>query len=105
MLRQAASTPSRTLSSGLRAAVQRQISRPQFFAVPLAASRTVGLQQRARWYSDQTDTPKAAEANGDGAAKEDPLEALKKQLEGKDAEIRDLKVCYMPLFSSTQKLD
>ncbi|KAK0613754.1 mitochondrial co-chaperone GrpE [Immersiella caudata] len=95
MLRQTASTSSRALSSGLRAAVQRQISRPQFFAAPVAASRTINLQQRARWYSDQTDASKAPEANGEGAAKEDPLAALEKQIEDKDAEIRDWKDKYL----------
>ncbi|KAK0639357.1 mitochondrial co-chaperone GrpE [Cercophora newfieldiana] len=95
MLRQTASTSSRALSSGLRAAVQRKIARPQLFAAPIAASRTVGLQQRARWYSDQPDASKPAEANGEGATKEDPVAALKKQLEEKDAEVRDWKDKYL----------
>ena len=98
MLRQTLSSPSRTLASGLRTAAQRQISRRQFLIAPIAAApRSVGLQQpqqRARWYSDNTDAPKAAETKEEeGAAKEDPLAAIKKQLEAKDAEVRDWKVC------------
>jgi len=103
MLRQTLSTPSRALSSSLRVALQRQISRPQLFAAPIAASRTAGLQQRARWYSDQPDASKATEANGENAAKDDPLAAIKKQLEAKDAEVRDWKVCFSLPSSVTKQ--
>jgi molecular chaperone GrpE len=99
MLRQTLSSPSRTLASGLRTAAQRQISRRQFLIAPIAAApRSLGLQQpqqRARWYSDNANASKAAEAKEEegAAAKEDPLAAIKKQLEAKDAEVREWKVC------------
>jgi molecular chaperone GrpE len=63
---------------------------------PFAAARIVA--PRTRWYSSETD---AAKSNGEEAKKEgeaeSPEAALKKQLEAKDAEIRDLKVGHMPL--------
>ncbi|KAK5661470.1 hypothetical protein OQA88_11372 [Cercophora sp. LCS_1] len=97
MLRQSLSAPTRTLSSSVRLAAQRQISRPQFFRAPLVASRATALQQRPRWYSDQPEAPKeASEAKPtEGAEKEDPEAALKKPLEAKEAEIRDWKDKYM----------
>ena len=97
MFRQTLSAPSKAISAGLRLAAQRPIVRSQLFAAPIAASRTVGLQQRARWYSESKDAeakdsePKEA-SKEEGEAKEDPEAALRKQLEAKEAEVRDWKV-------------
>jgi molecular chaperone GrpE len=97
MFRQTLSAPSKAISAGLRLAAQRPIVRAQLFAAPIAASRTVGLQQRARWYSESKDAeakeaePKEA-AKEEGEAKETPEAALRKQLEAKEAEVRDWKV-------------
>ena len=109
MLRQTFSVPSRTIGSSLRQAVRRQIIRPQFYRAPIAAAaRATGPLQRTRWYSDQPESKEAetkkaetekagtedAAESGDGAVKEESIEAtLRKQLEAKEAEIRDWKVC------------
>lgn len=92
MFRQTLSAPSKAISAGLRLAAQRPIVRSQLFAAPIAASRTVGLQQRARWYSESKDAEAKEPAKEEGEAKEDPEAALRKQLEAKDAEVRDWKV-------------
>ena len=94
MLRQTVSATSRALRSTARLGTQRQtISRAQSFQTPLAtAARTIA--PRTRWYSSE-----AAKENGEAAKKaegegeaESPEAALKKQLEAKDAEARDMKV-------------
>ena len=92
MLRQTASAASRALRSTARLGVQRQtVALAQSSQTPLAAART--LAPRTRWYSSETDAAKknGEEAKANGEA-ESPEAALKKQLEAKDAEIRDLKV-------------
>lgn len=99
MLRQTASAASRALRSTARLGTQRQTaSFAPFYQTPLAAARPVAVAPRPRWYSSETDAPKAAEAknNGEEAKKEgeaeSPEAALKKQLEAKEAEVRDFKV-------------
>ncbi|KAK4039134.1 GrpE-domain-containing protein [Parachaetomium inaequale] len=95
MLRQTASTASRALRSTARLGAQRQaIALAQSSQTPLAAART--LAPRTRWYSSETDAAKknGEEAKANGEA-ESPEAALKKQLEAKDAEIRDLKDRYL----------
>jgi len=91
MFRHALSAPSKAISSSFRLAAQRPIVRSQLLAAPIAASRTVGLQQRARWYSDSKEAEAKEAAKEEGDAKEDPEAALRKQLEAKDAEARDWK--------------
>ncbi|KAK1827549.1 GrpE-domain-containing protein [Podospora conica] len=91
MFRQTLSAPSKALGAGLRLAAQRPVARRQLFAAPIAASRTVGLQQRARWYSDSKDAEAKEPVKEEGEAQEDPTAALKKQLEAKEAEARDWK--------------
>jgi molecular chaperone GrpE len=93
MLRQSISATSRALRSTARLRTQRQpISLAQSFQTPFAVARTIA--PRTRWYSSETD---AAKNNGEEAKKEgeteSPEAALKKQLEAKDAEIKELKVC------------
>ncbi len=92
MLRQSISATSKALRATSRLGAQRQtISRAQSFQTPLAA-RTIA--PRARWYSSETDAAK--NNNGEEAKKEaepeSPEAALKKQLEAKEAEVRELKV-------------
>ena len=93
MLRQTISATSRALRSTARLGTQRQtIAIAQsYYQTPLAISRT-------RWYSSETD---AAKKNGEeekaNAEAESPEAALKKQLETKDAEVRDLKVNFPSL--------
>lgn len=92
MLRQTISGASRALRSTARLGTQRQtIAIVQSYQTPLAAART--LAPRTRWYSSETD---AAKNNGEEAKKEgeaeSPEAALKKQLEAKEAELRDMKV-------------
>ncbi|KAK3946414.1 GrpE protein [Diplogelasinospora grovesii] len=99
MFRQAIATPSRAISSTLRTAAQRPLSRPQFFQAPSIAARAIALQRPSRWYSSETDS-KATDASeskpAEGeAAKEDAEAALKKQLEAKEAEVRDWKDKFM----------
>ncbi|KAL2260364.1 hypothetical protein VTK26DRAFT_5651 [Humicola hyalothermophila] len=89
MLRQSISATSRALRSTARLGAQRQtIARAQTFKTPLATAA------RTRWYSSE-----AAKENGEEAKKteggeaeaESPEAALKKQLEAKDAELREMK--------------
>lgn len=92
MLRQTISATSRALRSTARPGTQRQtIAIAQSYSqTPLAISRT-------RWYSSETDAAKKngeeekEKANGEA---ESPEAALKKQLETKDAEVRDFKVSF-----------
>ncbi|KAK4252011.1 GrpE-domain-containing protein [Corynascus novoguineensis] len=95
MLRQTISATSRTLRSTARLGTQRQaFALFKSYQTPLATARVVA--PRTRWYSSETD---AAKNNGDEAKEqaeaESPEAALKKQLEAKDAEIRDLKDRYL----------
>lgn len=92
MLRQTVSATSRALRSTARLGTQRQtIALAQSYQTPFAAARAIA--PRSRWYSSETD---AAKNNGEEAKKEgeaeNPEAALKKQVEAKDAEIRELKV-------------
>ena len=92
MLRQSISATSKALRATSRLGAPRQaIAFAQSYQTPLAAARTIA--PRARWYGSETD---AAKNNGEEAKKEgeaeSPEAALKKQLEAKDAEVRDLKV-------------
>ncbi|KAL1838973.1 hypothetical protein VTJ49DRAFT_2018 [Mycothermus thermophilus] len=104
MLRQSISATSRALRSTARLGTQRQsaLRLTQSFQTPIAATRPIAL--RTRWYSSEAGTAKkdgeASASNGDktNAAEEakkegegESLEALKKQLEQKEAEVRDLK--------------
>jgi molecular chaperone GrpE len=101
------SATSRALRSTARLGTQRQsITLVQSYQRPLAAART--LAPRTRWYSSETDASKTEESknNGEEAKKEgeeeSPESALKKQLEAKDAEIRDLKVGVLALSPSVK---
>jgi molecular chaperone GrpE len=97
MLRQSISATSRTLRATSRLGAHRQtISLAQSYQTPLAAARAIA--PRARWYSSETDAAKNSNSNNNGeeskkeAEAESPEAALKKQLEAKEAEVRDLKV-------------
>lgn len=95
MLRQSFSATSRALRSTARLGTQRQtISLAQSYQTPFAAAQTIA--PRSRWYSSETDAAKknGEEAKNNGEA-ESPEAALKKQLEAKDAEVRDLKDRYL----------
>ena len=72
--------------------------RSQVQAVPVFITQYTQIPA-SRWYSDiknatiEAETTTGAEDNDNGAASEsDPLTELKKQLETKDAEVRDWKV-------------
>ncbi|KAH6622790.1 GrpE-domain-containing protein [Chaetomium tenue] len=91
MLRQTVSATSRALRSTARLGTQRQtIAIAQsYYQTPLAISRT-------RWYSSETDAAKKnGEEGKENGEAESPEAALKKQLETKDAEVRDLKDRYL----------
>lgn len=94
MLRQALSTPSRAARSSLRIATQaRPLSRPQFYQIPLSAARTA-QPSVARWYSSEAESTskEASDAVKEGDALAADIEAaLKKQIEEKEAEVRDWK--------------
>ncbi|KAJ4307193.1 GrpE, mitochondrial [Collariella sp. IMI 366227] len=95
MLRQTISGASRALRSTARLGTQRQtIAIAQSYQTPLAAART--LAPRTRWYSSETDATKnnAEEAKKESEA-ESPEAVLKKQLEAKEAELRDMKDRYL----------
>ncbi|KAK4175635.1 GrpE-domain-containing protein [Triangularia setosa] len=90
MLRQTITNTSRALRSTVRAGAQRQLARPQFIQSPIAAAaRTVA--PRARWYSAEAETKSGEEK----AAEETEEVKLKKQLEAKEAEVRDWKDKYL----------
>jgi len=97
MLRQAISTPSRAVGSAVRVAARRPVARTQFLQTQLQAARTIAPQRAAaRWYSSEPAKEAEAKTNGDDAAKSNgqvsEVDAIKKQLEEKDAEARDWKV-------------
>ncbi len=107
MLRQALSGPSRALGSNLRTAAQRPLLRTPFRQAPVLSLTRAVQPSAARWYSAEAESGKeaakdAAESKAPAGeqAKETPEEALKKQLEAKDAELRDWKVCPSPLSGS-----
>ncbi|KAK4644944.1 GrpE, mitochondrial [Podospora bellae-mahoneyi] len=95
MLRQTIANTSRALRSTARAGAQRQLARPQFIQSPIAAAaRTVA--PRARWYSAEAEKKEAETKNGEEKAAEETEETkLKKQLEAKEAEVRDWKDKYL----------
>ncbi|KAG5995551.1 hypothetical protein E4U52_008155 [Claviceps spartinae] len=108
MLRQAFSTSSRALRSVTRIAANQPTLRTPFHNAPTAWSLRATQQLQpglARWYSDAKETPaegekaeKAEKAETaekteaeEGAGEPDALTELKKQLEAKEAEVRDWK--------------
>jgi len=113
MLRQVVSTSSRALRSAPRVAANLPALRTPVQNTPAAWSlrRTVQAQPAvARWYSDAKEAPaegnkaeKADESEAkeaketkdtqEGADESDALAELKKNLETKEAEVRDWKVC------------
>ncbi|KAK1754608.1 GrpE-domain-containing protein [Echria macrotheca] len=100
MLRQSLAAPSRALSSSFRLAASRQISRPQICRAPIAAASRAFAVQQPRWYSDQPEAKatdaKEAESKPNGEGEQESVEAtLRKQLEAKDAEVRDWKDKYI----------
>ena len=111
MLRQSLTTSSRALL----AATRQTSSRTQVFRAPIAASLLRQQQQiqqtrqqptQSRWYSDQASETKKDDqkpnGNSDTATEESVEATLRKQLEAKDTEIRDWKVClppFSPIFS------
>jgi hypothetical protein len=98
MLRQVLSVPSRAARSSLR---QIPVARPQFYQIPAISSR-IAQPSVTRWYSAEAEsTPKEGEAAKEPEAS-DPVAELKKQLEAKEAEVRDWKVCRPRLFPPLQ---
>ncbi|KAG5938422.1 hypothetical protein E4U59_003785 [Claviceps monticola] len=105
MLRQAFSTSSRALRSATRIAANQPTLRTTFHNAPAAWSLRTTQQTQpglARWYSDAKETPaegeKAEKAETaekteaeEGTGEPDALAELKKQLETKEAEVRDWK--------------
>ncbi|KAJ9158355.1 hypothetical protein NKR19_g3391 [Coniochaeta hoffmannii] len=94
MLRQALSVPSRAARSSLRIASQARLSRSQFYnQIPSIATRAA-QPSISRWYSSEAEstTKEATDAVKEAEATASEVEAaLKKQLEEKEAEIRDWK--------------
>ena len=90
---------SRALSSSIRSAPRVSLARPQFRPTPISfaqASRSTA----SRWYSSEPEakTADAAAEGKNGAAEaEDPV---KKELEAKNKEIVELKVCHTANTSS-----
>lgn len=81
---------SRAVGSSLTSATRNSLARPQFqpskLSLPAASSRPA----TSRWYSSEPEAKKEGEAASKDAAAEDPA---KKELEAKNREIVDLKVC------------
>lgn len=103
MLRQAISAPSRVSRSSLRLAAQQSRScRPQFYQAPPISVRSAAQPSRTRWYSAEAESTakEGSEAAKDAReskpqADENSESILKKQLDVKEAEIRDWKDKYM----------
>ncbi|KAG6035882.1 hypothetical protein E4U19_004150 [Claviceps sp. Clav32 group G5] len=108
MFRQAFSTSSRALRSATRIAANQPMLRTPFHNAPAAWSLRTTQQIQpglARWYSDAKETPAEGEKSEkvetaetaekteaeEGAGEPDALTELKKQLETKEAEVRDWK--------------
>lgn len=83
---------SRTLSSSIRAAPRTSLATSQFRSshLPLAQSSRLGT---ARWYSSEPEAKKDGEAGKEGEKSVGVEDATKKELEAKNKEIIDLKVC------------
>jgi hypothetical protein len=83
---------SRALSSSLRSAPRTSLSRPQFLSsqsslASLSRSRPF---TSSRWYSTK---PEAKNTEGEAAPAAEAVDPVKKELEEKNKEILDLKVC------------
>lgn len=109
MLRQALASSSRALRSTPIAA-SRAILRPQIQTAAPAISIRAFQPIASRWYSETkeaTETKEAPAAEEKADAKEgekkngetDEVAQLKKDLEAKDKEARDWKVCILSLYT------
>jgi molecular chaperone GrpE len=111
MLRQALATSSRALRSTPTIAASRAFLRPQIQNAAPAISIRAFQPIASRWYSENkeaTETkeaPAAAEqkaeektesSEGDKNGETDAVAQLKKEIEAKDKEARDWKVCFFP---------
>mgnify|MGYP001221635264 CR=1 FL=1 len=117
MLQRTVSTASRALRSTARlgtAGIQRQFqgaaARTQFVQTPVTAFRPLAARS-ARWHSSEAEAKNGEEAKKEenkeaseegkkqGEEKTESIEeALKKQLETKEAEVREFKVCVIIIF-------
>ena len=79
--------------------------RPQFQSTPATFASRIAQPSASRWYSDAkaAEEPKKEEEKKAEDAAADPLAELKKQLEAKDAEARDWKVCFLGCSQSFLK--
>ena len=101
MFRQAIATSSRALRAAPKVAVPRPFIQSQRQAAPAFTLRSA-QPAVSRWYSDakESEAKPAAEEAKDAKSEEkaaeaesDPLAELKKNLEAKETEVRDWKVC------------
>src|ERR1035441_5101285 len=91
---------SRALGSSIRAIPRSSLARPQFRPSTISQS-AVSRPAATRWYSSEPEAKKSDEAtpaeSKDAKAAED-ADPAKKELDAKNKEIIDLKVCHPTLF-------
>ena len=86
---------SRALSSSIRSAPRTALSRSQLIPANRLAARPLAS---ARWYATEPEAKKDGEAAAaEGKAEEKAEDPVKKELEAKEKEIIDMKVC-LPLL-------
>lgn len=92
----------RALSSSIRSAPRSSLSRSQFLPANRLAARPLAS---SRWYATEPEAKKEGEAAAasEGKPEEKAEDPVKKELEAKDKEILDLKVCAPSATSLTSK--
>ena len=91
---------SKSLASCLRASPQQSLSRSQFHSATRIASSSLRPISASRWYSTEPEKKNAEENKGETKDADAPAADLaKKELEAKDKEIIELKVCCPTLIT------
>jgi len=80
----------RALSSSIRSAPRASLARSQFLPANRLAARPLAS---SRWYATEPEAKKDGEAAEEGKAEEKTEDPVKKELEAKEKEIIELKVC------------
>lgn len=96
MFRQALTNSSRALRSAApRLAASNSVGYAPFRVAPAVFQQQAVMPSIGRWYSDAKaeETKEAKEETKEGNGEADPVAELKKQLEAKDSEAREWKVC------------
>jgi molecular chaperone GrpE len=83
---------SRAFSSSIRSVPRASLARPQFRPSQLSIAPT-SRPAAARWYSSEPEATKEGETAKEAETPKEAEDPVKKELEAKNKEIVDLKVC------------